>query len=547
MTVGSTGIAGFSRGLSWIQFDAGFPTLSPSQVLNGKVVGMGPDGTILELGSRLVTLQTEMELAVGDLVQLSIKEVGPDQALVQVARQEGQAAQAVQTQRNNEIVRAQGSTEAFLAQRLSFCRLPVDQVHLAAARQLLVSGLPITRENLERLVGGPKGASIPGARQLPTDAVLAKLIDSYDLPKDTPHLYAARQLLARGLPLTRENLEQLTRVVAQFGSATEPNFQAATYLQTAKLPVTRSTLSILRASIDEPLPLGERLGLLQQILTAATEALETVPGLAADSNDLDVPDDPGDQVGWEVRQLVERALGELSERIVREGGQDRSQLVESLRRIFQDQVTSVENRLLRILAGSADPIELEKDLRVILGRLAKDARELASAQDQPPQLHRVLSHLRYAAPDLADAVQVQQLRNVAEPPQGTEQWIAFQVPFSQGTPDYLRTVELRIRRRAGGRIDPNRVRLVFRLELERLRTVEIRLEILDKRISCGVAGSDAEVLPILREQFGSLREGLERLGYSVGALSFGPLENEPDPTAVAVPVPPQMSQIDVWA
>ncbi len=631
--MGSTGVPlGFAR----LEFSPGSPNFSPGQIVNGRVAQLGPKGAVIEIADRLATIVTDLDLAVGELVQLSVKEVSKDQTLLQLVGREG------------FLLSAQMSSEPQLAQLIASYRLPVDRPHLNAARKLLARGLPVTPENLERLARAEQPKLLGAPDLETTDSVLTKLIESYDMPADRPHLYAARQLLARGLPVSRENVEQLTRTLARFGATAEADFQAATYLQASGLPLTRSTLAVIRSSLENPALLGQQVHQLQQTLSWLAELLES----------LTVEKDLSQ---GEFRRLVKGAAQQLSQRIVQADGEDRAALVESLRRVFKDQGTSLENRLARVLSGDLDPAELEGDLRFLLTRLAQmvsadrppvpqrtpeaglvpqeagrvsqesppevapsgggpdaaaagkvaagatepeepaalppgtedgeDPAELvaspsgaqgaaeageevpvgrgkAEAVARPgaapldpagleadgkvtlpgsPELQRALVHLQRAGPELAEALQVQQLRNSAQPRDPSEQWLAFQVPLSGLPGEPPRTVELRISRRPNRKVDPGGVRLRLRLDLPRLERVEVRLELLGKQIKCHLASSSGASLPVLREEFSSLQGGLERLGYTVGAPGFGMLAAEPDPTEIAVEVPEQLPQIDVRA
>ncbi len=541
------GSAGVPLGFARLEFSPGSPSFSPGQIVNGRVAQLGPKGAVIEIADRLATIVTDLDLAVGELVQLSVKEVSKDQTLLQLVGREG------------FLLSAQMSSEPQLAQLIASYRLPVDRLHLNAAHKLLARGLPVTRENLERLARAEQ-SKLPGAPDLETtDSVLTKLIESYDLPADRPHLYAARQLLARGLPVSRENVEQLTRTLARLGATAEADFQAATYLQASGLPLTRSTLAVIRSSLENPALLGQQFHQLQQTLSWLAELLES---LTVEKHLSQV----------EFRRLVKGAAQQLSQRIVQADGEDRAALVESLRRVFKDQGTSLENRLARVLSGDLDPAELEGDLRFLLTRLAQMVSadrppvpqrtpeagrvpqesgrvqpEAGRASQESPELQRALVHLQRAGPELAEALQVQQLRNSAQPRDPSEQWLAFQVPLSglQGEPP--RTVELCISCRPNRKVDPGGVRLLLRLDLPRLERVEVRLELLGKQIKCHLASSSGASLPMLREEFSSLQGGLERLGYTVGAPGFGMLAAEPDPTEIAVEVPEQLTKIDVRA
>lgn len=527
MGIGSTGTGALPRGFARLEAGVGSPTFSPGQIVNGRVAQVGPKGVVVEVAGRLATMLSDLELAVGDAVHLAVKEATRDQILLQLVGREGW------------LLAGEIGGEPRRAGPAASYRPRGGRSQLGAVRKLLARGIPVTRENLERLVQEKHPGFSAGLDPESTEGVVLKLLQSYDLPTDEPHRFAARQLLARRLPITKENVEQLARTLPKLGGTSEADFQVATYLRSNELPLTEASLGVMRALLP-PLSLGRQLHHLRWGLAHLSDLLKELTAEV-------------ERVGEEIPRLVDLAAMELSRRVVGASGSDRPELVESLRRVLGDQGVSVENRLARIVAGKASADLLEGDLRVLLGRLAEISGEVAVA---PPsmqegavgpvaELRRALERLADSAPRLADALQAQQLRNAGRSADPVEQWAVFQVPIAGALEDAPGTVELRIDRRAGGRIDPDRVRLVVRLDLERLWTVEVRLEIAGRQIRCHLAGSDPAALPILREGFPELRAGLEGLGYSVAPAGFGLLAGEPDPTELAVEVPPRLVQVDL--
>ena len=527
MGVGSTTGSALPQGIARIELSPGSPVFSPGQIVNGRVAQVGPKGAVLEIAGRLATVVTELDLSVGETIQLSVKEVNRDQTLLQLVGREG------------ILLNGEPAGESQLARLMAYYRLPADRPHLNAVRTLLARGAPITREGVERLARAeqPEAPARPDLEA--TDSVLLRLIDSYDLPGDQAHLYAARQLLGRGLALTRENVEQMARSLVKLGATSEADFQAGAFLQTSGLPLTRSALEIVRSVVTNPVPMGPRMRELQQTIAWLAELLQ------ATAEEEGLPE-------RDLRELADEAARQLAQRIVRAEGMDRTAIAETLRRVCKDQGTSLENQLARVLSGYLEPGELEGDLRALLTRLADIAAgsgaltsDAAGATPGDAAKQQALVHLSRVAPGLTGALQTQQLKNAAEPELPAEPWLAFQVPMSGPPGEQIRTVDLRISRRADGGVDPKRVRLLLRLELPQLQKVEVRLDLLDKQINCYLSSSSGESLPVLRDQFASLRGGLERLGYLVGVPRFGLLTTEVDPTDVAVEVPACLVRVDV--
>ncbi|HEX2922521.1 MAG TPA: flagellar hook-length control protein FliK, partial [Chloroflexota bacterium] len=423
------------------------------------------------------------------------------------------------------VGRDQPSADGILAEILRTWGVPAASAHLEAVRQMLRRGLSM--ESLQRLAREqvPSGEE---QEQQTSDSILGQILHAYDLPDDPPHISAAREFLARSLPLSREAIDRLARTLSRIGATEEEDFRAAVFLQANDLPVTESTIHLARSFLERPLQLAQQLRQLQMAVTEAAVALLATPQ----------EDDLG--------PLLDRAAGQLSQRLLSAQAGDREAIVDTVRRLFADQGVSLENQLARVLAGG-DPSQLEGDLRTLLGRLADMAMKAGAAASQHPDLQSALAQLSQSAPELADALQAQQLANAATPASQLDQWIVFQLPVSVGDRDGPRTAELRISKRPGRRIDPDHVRLLLRLDLPRLQMVEIGLQIVGPRVGCSLSSRNEETLPLLREQFGALRQGLEQLGYSVARPSFSLLSKEPPATEPAPVVPARLGRLDLRA
>jgi hypothetical protein len=424
----------------------------------------------------------------------------------------------------------QPAIDGILVEILQLCGLPADSAHMEAVRQLMSRGTNLTKGNLLKSVREQPFAP-HGQEKVASDAILGGILRSLDLPDDLPHLYAVRQLMVRGQPLSGDGIDRLARTLVRLGAVEEEDFAAAVFLQVNDLPVTESTISLARGALEKPLRLGQQ---LRQLQTAVSEAAVAL---------LSAPPEEAPPEG-ELEPLLDRAATQLSQRLLSAGTGDREAMVDTLRRLFADQSTSLESRLAAVLAG-ADPEQLEGDLRTLLGRLADMAARAGAAPSQNPELQRALAQLSQAAPELANALQSQQLGNVVAPTTRADQWIVFQLPVSVGSRDEPSTAELRISRRPGRRIDPEHARLLLRLDLPHLRMVEIGLQIVGSRVTCSLSSSNDEALPLLREQFSDLRQGLEGLGYSVSRPFFSLLAAEPAAAEAPSAVPTRLGRLDV--
>jgi len=531
MGIGSAFGGWVSGTLPRVELDPGLPALSAGQIVNGRVAQVGPRGAVIEIAGRLATLPGDLGLSVGETVQLTVREAGRERTVFQLVGRDG------------ILLAAETAADPRLARLLASYRLPTDRAHLNAVRKLLARGIAITRENLERMVRTEGGGTPVGLEMERTDSVLAELVESYDLPADRAHLFAARQLLARGMAVGREEVAQLARTMASLGATEEADFQAATFLLAADLPLTASAVAVVRAYLEAPGPLGRRFHQMQQTLAWALQLLEA---LEIEMGDVPRP----------VRHLLGMAAEALSARVVRAFQGDKLALMEALRLAVRDQGTSLEHLLRGVEAGDLGPADVESDLRCLLGRLGvavspdvpgrgggmapDQGREWAGGPMGRPELQEVLRHVGRLGPALADVLQLQQMRNAASP----DGWVVFQVPCLSRDGGPPMSAELRVGVRSSGGSAPRTTRLLLRLDLPRLRRVEVRVELAGRRIGCRVAG-DAEALPMLEDEFGELKAALEALGFEVGDPRFGPLAVEPDPLEVASAVPERLPRVDL--
>ncbi|MGI5837860.1 MAG: flagellar hook-length control protein FliK [Chloroflexota bacterium] len=497
-------------------------TFLKGQVVTGKVVQLGAESAAIQVGGRLFSLPPTASLVVGQQLSLLVKEGGQNPSLVPLPGGDGEGGGADETgeARLNALLRSLG--------------LPVDEAHREALREMLASGRPIAGEIVQQLARHSPRASRDASRREATDTALAKLLESIDLPLDEQHLLAARQLLARGIPITKDNVQRLIRTLAQLGANSEADFEAAAYLRANNLPITGATLELTKAMLRDPNSLGRQLYGLKTALATLADALESCSHQGEQA-----------RVG-EMRQLVEKAAQQLSQRMVMSEGEDRSRLVVSLRRLFTDQGTSLEARLSKVLAGEIDISELEGDLRALLGRLIDTAQTVAGEGRGDAEIRRAAGLLRATATELADGLQAQQLRNVAEPTAGAAHWLSFQLPVSRSEEGHPRMAELRIGGDASGQIDPNRLNLVLRVDLEQLKRVEIRLQISGQQLFCNLASDRGDTLPLLKDGFDTLRQALDALGYSVISTGFELLDPQDGLADADIKeAPKQLSRIDV--
>jgi hypothetical protein len=299
-------------------------------------------------------------------------------------------------------------------------------------------------------------------------------------------------MTARSLPLAPEVLRDVGAALQQLGATEPPHAAAAAFLLSAEVPITPATLRAALQALEGQAPRAAVLTQLADALDALATAMPARLGTDAD--------DP---------RLLAARLRDLASL----GPSDRGQTLRALRTVFEANGISLESRLVALAEGAGDPQAATADPRAVLARAAA-ATALALGADRPSSPGPA-SVIASAAPQVADALQAQQLANVVRDPATSDGWYTFRAPVTlpSGTE---RQVEIRVRPRPGtGEIDARHVRIALALEHDELGRVEVGLQVSGKSISCAIECASGEALERARERWVGLRDGLRSLGYGV--------------------------------
>jgi hypothetical protein len=124
---------------------------------------------------------------------------------------------------------------------------------------------------------------------------------------------------------------------------------------------------------------------------------------------------------------------------------------------------------------------------------------------------------------LGDHLAGQQLANLAKAASPLDPgYYLVQIPVAGQPGDPYRTAELRIYHTgdedgspAGSRVNPENARIVFHLSLSQLQTVDVDLNIVQRRVSCRITSGDEATARFIQDRAGGLCDGLFALGYVV--------------------------------
>jgi len=160
--------------------------------------------------------------------------------------------------------------------------------------------------------------------------------------------------------------------------------------------------------------------------------------------------------------------------------------------------------------------------QILLYQVGDIARQLADNPEltryQRDAWQRVNRQIEQVLHDLRGG----HLFNLREPSDQTaNQYYAFPLPLA--SPEGPRSGQVQVFWRDGSgsgergspRVDPDDVRLLFRLDLHALGPIEIDLVILQKRVRAHIRSDSEEVRLLARQHADELRQALHRLDYSV--------------------------------
>lgn len=335
----------------------------------------------------------------------------------------------------------------------------------------------------------PRGAEI----EQPTAALPPRLIQSLlqqaGLPANAETVTIAKMLLASGLSVEAELVQELYRALQHIGKWTEGDALAAALLKSAGLPVTPATVDLSRLQLPS---LGEMLQHLHEQVQSLLNGKPT-PELAA--------------LAKEAQQLLSTILLQAEP--------DPDLLQQKLQLAIQTIGRSIERELadlIRQLASQED--RLSKGL---LG-LVLLRRELAKENHHPALVAEIdrfidglrLLHFLNAQPDTTST-------------QG--QWLRLNLPIaglvysrqtdasSQAYPQ----VELRIAYLPDEQppaIDAKQTRFVVRVALED-GSVAVDVSVAQRKVGIQVTASTQPLLERAEQQLPSLQQGFEQLGYQI--------------------------------
>jgi hypothetical protein len=375
---------------------------------------------------------------------------------------------------------------------------PAQAAQLAERRvsQFVVRDLGphgLTLQLLPTAGGGP-GPSTPAAL---ADSLITALLHQANVPANEANAQIARALIARGLPVTAELINELQTALTGMGLWSAADAQLAAALKAAGLPLTAETMRLAREQLAAS-PVGDSLAQLSAKLSAL--ANRPLPkGLA--------------EIVQKARTLLDSLRVDWS--------QPSAHMAEQLHTSLATLGRSPEHAL----STHAMPEGL-----LLLAQLRGEiAKALPNARDVIGQLDRFLDSARF-----------NQLTNVTPhplPPEG--QLLNLPVPLRDGarpeTPAHLRVACRQHGSAEAG--EPSLTRLIMQLDVAEGQTVEVDLAVVGRQIGAKVTVTQDNLRAVAEEELPAFGEGLRALGFALKTARCETGWPRPAPTLADVPDP----------
>ena len=551
------------------QVDAPIRPLDLGQLVQGRVLAVRGSQAVISLLGQQIAVESHLPLQVGQVLDLVVREIRPDRITLQVARETEVGAPV------HQVI-----TDQNLGDLLTSQRLPTDSTNLLIARTLIRNSMPITN------------ALVMGARNALSfiDAPTAEEMDAaiYLLLKDLP-------VTPQSLELAKVSLLQPNNLGARVQELTVQLRELLAHTaQDSVVPMLPKPLLALAHQVLQDLPQlvpdytqsRTFAALLPQVLdqiATPTESrlarlIETAATVLSGSEALSPPTVAKGTVIIESQMLPS---GEHPSAVQEDGRQAlpatiRHPLIENdaiapSGREAQSPPTVAKGTVIiesQMLPSGEHPSAVQEDgrqalpatIRHPLIEVSRDFRqqlslfndELAQAATELPSHHRVaplLQELQVTIREMLTMVEAEQLSNAGMPPPTQAQgYYAFHLPVAMPGQHTTETAEVRVYYHGGQsnkRVDPENAHLAFLLEMSRLGSVEVHVDLYQKHLRCRIECANREATDLFQESSSELQERLQEIGYTVDSIRS--VISSPAETRTEHSVAPRLSQIDIRA
>ncbi len=392
--------------------------------------------------------------------------------------------------------------------------------------------------------------------QAPTEHDLGELLVAQHVPTDPTNVLIARTLIRNALPITRAIVLAARHTLSFIDVPTAEDVDAAIFLMVRELPVTPQSLELTKGALLQPHSLGAHVRAL------AIQLVELLSYIARDGTASPLPQP--------LLALAQQVLQDLP-LLVLEHAQDRA-LAALIRQVLDQIATPTEARLAQFLAETAsvspgreahhppaaaanqiviiEPLPLasegrptfapgdghhafqallshpsqepardfRRQLALLRVTVAQVMAELPRHHSATPLLHQLQTTIR----ELISMVETEQLTNAGMPPPTQAQgYYLFHLPVAVVGQNVTDTAEIRLyyqRRDHTKRVDPEKAHLAFLLQLSRLGSVEVHVDLYRKHLRCRIECTRQEATDLFQQSSSELEERLQDIGYVVDAI-----------------------------
>lgn len=495
------------------QVSASFQQLDLGQLIHGRVLAVRGSQAVISLLGEQIAIESLLPLQVGQVLDLVVREIRPDRITLQVARETEDGAPV------HHVI-----TDQDLGDLLASQRLPPDPTNLLIARTLIRNSMPITN------------ALVMGARNA------LSFIDAPTVEEMDATIY----LLLKNLPVTPQSLDLAKSALLQ------PNNLGAR---------VQALAAQLRELLAQTAQDSATAMLSRPLLALAHQVLQDLPQLVPDHTQSQTFAALLPQVLDQIATPTESRLARLIEN---------DALVPSGREALLPPTTAKGTVIIepQRLASGDHPSVVQEDghqalpatIRHPLLEVSRDFRQqlilfndgLAQAAAELPRHHRVaplLQELQVTIREMLTIVEAEQLSNAGMPPPTQAQGCyVFHLPVTVPGQHTTETAEVRVYYHGGQsnkRVDPENTHLAFLLEMSRLGSVEVHVDLHKNHLACRIECSNGEAAALFQESSGELQERLQEIGYSVDSIRS--VISRPAEACSEHSVAPSLSQIDIRA
>jgi len=321
------------------------------------------------------------------------------------------------------------------------------------------------------------------------ETAMNRAFQSLGLPDDGVNRAIVRGLIAKGVPIDREQVQALRQLLTGLQGAfnledanvLETVISRALFLQQQGMPVTPDSLAAYLSQLP-PGVLGNLFGDLAGLLRR-----------------LKLPQSP---------ELQLTALADQLTDALPDGGQ---LTPETLRKLVGDLGVDLEGRLAQWLLQGEEglPEDVRNSLR---GSLLRLLAQLESLDGSDAQIQNLLGRVR----ETLQTLDTMQAVNV---PTENRDALLLQLPLMMDGQPTTADLQLYYQKRSDGKMDPDNLRFTLALDLSALGHVRFDLTAVNKRASLRIYADDEQRAKFLEGEVAELQAGLEGCGYAVADIS----------------------------